>query len=201
VRYDGSRRLLCQHYNLYAVFLAPDRPSCTYPDYETRGEKCKHIFAVEYVVQREENPDGTTTVTETVSVTETVRKTYPQDWTNYNKAQMNEKVHFQALLHDLCKTIPEPPQPMGRPRISLADMVFSTAWIITNVEKEDARLRWVITNAESRTDPLQEAEAALKALREASDQYSRSRAADQLEKASKKVREQQKKPVAPPAAK
>jgi hypothetical protein len=114
----------------YAVFLDPDSPTCTCPDHETRGVKCKHIFAVEYVVMREENPDGTTTVTETVSVTETVRKTYPQDWTNYNKAQTNEKAHFQTLLHDLCKTILEPPQAMGRPRIALSDMVFSATYKI-----------------------------------------------------------------------
>jgi len=112
----------------YAVFLDPEKPSCTCPDHETRGCKCKHIFAVEYVVQREENPDGTTTVTETISVTETVRKTYPQDWTNYNKAQTHEKEHFQTLLQDLCHGIPEPAQVMGRPRISLSDMVFSATY-------------------------------------------------------------------------
>jgi hypothetical protein len=54
---------------------------------------------------------------------------------------------------------------------------------------------------EIRRDPLHEAEAALKVLREASDQESRRRAADQLEKALKKVREQLKKPEVPPAGK
>jgi hypothetical protein len=58
----------------------------------------------------------------------------------------------------------------------------------------------VIVN-EVHRDPLHEAEAALKELREASDQESRRRAADQLEKALKKVREQLKKPAAPPAGK
>jgi hypothetical protein len=54
---------------------------------------------------------------------------------------------------------------------------------------------------EIRRDPLHEAEAALKALREASDQESKRRAADQLEKALKKVREQLKKPEPTPAGK
>jgi len=110
----------------YAVFPDAEKPTCTCPDHETRGGKCKHIFAVEYVIKREENPDGSTTVTETVSVTK--RTTYPQDWTNYNKAQTNEKDQFQELLHDLCKGIPEPEQRMGRPRIALSDMVFSAAF-------------------------------------------------------------------------
>jgi RNA polymerase sigma factor (sigma-70 family) len=75
------------------------------------------------------------------------------------------------------------------------------AWVLTNVEKEGATLRWVITNPESRTDPLHEAEAALKALRETTDQESRRRAAEQLEMASKKVREQLKNKEAPPSGK
>jgi hypothetical protein len=75
------------------------------------------------------------------------------------------------------------------------------AWLLTNVEKEGATLSWVITNPELRTDPLHEAEAALKALRETTDQESRRRAAEELEKSSKKVREQLKKPETPPAGK
>jgi hypothetical protein len=46
---------------------------------------------------------------------------------------------------------------------------------------------------ETRRDPLQEAEAALKALREAGDTEAQRKAADALEKALKKLREQQKK--------
>ena len=30
--------------------LDGDHPTCSCPDYENRGEKCKHIFAVEYIV-------------------------------------------------------------------------------------------------------------------------------------------------------
>jgi RNA polymerase sigma factor (sigma-70 family) len=52
-----------------------------------------------------------------------------------------------------------------------------------------------------RRDPLQEAESALKALREARDAEAQRKAADALEQALKKLREQQKKPEAPPVGK
>jgi hypothetical protein len=32
--------------------------SCTCPDHTTRGVRCKHIFAVEYVIQREIDADA-----------------------------------------------------------------------------------------------------------------------------------------------
>jgi uncharacterized Zn finger protein len=58
-------------------------PLCTCPDFEARNQKCKHVFAVEYVIQRESNPNGTETVTETMTVkAERVvakRKTYKTD--------------------------------------------------------------------------------------------------------------------------
>ena len=43
----------------YAVSL-DGIPRCNCPDHETRGVKCKHIFAVEFAIKREEHPDGTT---------------------------------------------------------------------------------------------------------------------------------------------
>ena len=103
-------------------------PRCTCPDYETRAVKCKHIIAVEYVIERERNRDGRTTVTETMRVTKAVRRTYPQNWPAYNAAQTNEGDKFQVLLRDLCRDVPEPPQERGRPRLPLADAVFSAAF-------------------------------------------------------------------------
>src|SRR4051812_12834208 len=49
----------------YTVNADASAPHCTCPDYETRGCKCKHIFAVEFVMKREtvNHSDGTTTVT------------------------------------------------------------------------------------------------------------------------------------------
>src|SRR5437016_10303846 len=54
-------------------------PRCSCPDFELRGQPCKHIFAVRMVIQREFDY-GNGTVTETVSVTKTVKRTYRQDW-------------------------------------------------------------------------------------------------------------------------
>ena len=107
----------------YAVMVSGDKPTCTCPDFESRGEPCKHVWAVQIVIQQELVFDGET-VRETVTVTKTVQRTYPQNWPAYNAAQTNEGDHFQALLRDLCSALPERPQERGRPRASLADSVF-----------------------------------------------------------------------------
>jgi hypothetical protein len=99
-----------------------DAPSCTCPDYEFRGEKCKHIYAVEYTLKHETAPDGTETVTETVRVT------YVQNWKAYNAAKTEEKARFVELLAELCRSIPQPEQKTGRPRLPLSDMVFASAY-------------------------------------------------------------------------
>lgn len=112
----------------YTVCADPENLFCSCPDHEKRGLKCKHIFAVEFAMKREQNPDGSTTTQQTVTVTETKRKTYAQNWPAYNAAQTHEKGKFQALLHDLCKGIEEPTQGKGRPRIPLADAIFSAAF-------------------------------------------------------------------------
>jgi hypothetical protein len=113
----------------YKVWSNPSKPvfTCTCADHETRQCNCKHIYAVIYTLRREANPDGSETVTESVTVTKT-RKTYAQDWPNYNKAQVHEREHFQTLLRDVCSTIEEPTDAKprrGRPRVSMADAVFS----------------------------------------------------------------------------
>src|ERR1041385_6667036 len=109
----------------YTVDPNPQSPHCTCPDFEARQRRCKHIFAVEIVIEREYSDDGTTEIlTETI----TVRKTYTQEWSAYNKAQTNEKEHFLAFLYDLCKGIDEPVQTFGRPRLPLADIIFSAAF-------------------------------------------------------------------------
>ena len=55
----------------YTVCPDDDEPHCTCPDHETRGGRCKHIYAVEFVMEREENEDGS--ITETLTVTETIK--------------------------------------------------------------------------------------------------------------------------------
>jgi hypothetical protein len=114
----------------YTVNPDPESPHCTCPDHETRGLKCKHIFAVEFAIRRKEHRNGSTTVTQTVTVTETVKKpTYPQDWPAYNAAQTHEKEKFLSLLHDLCRGIQDDTPPIkGRPRLPLADALFATCF-------------------------------------------------------------------------
>jgi transposase len=104
-----------------------DEPTCTCPDFEERRKNCKHIFAVAYTVVGEQHPDGSTTITETLTV-KRQQKTYPQNWPAYNRAQTTEQDKFQELLRDLCAGIPEPEPKFGRPRTPLKDMIFSAAF-------------------------------------------------------------------------
>ena len=105
----------------YTVTFLLDKKTCTCPDFIERGLVCKHIFAVEISQTLElVNDQGIkTTITKTVK--------YSQDWTNYDKAQTNEKGLFLRLLHDLIQSIEEPAYKFGRPKLSLKDMVFASA--------------------------------------------------------------------------
>jgi transposase len=118
----------------YKVKVTPAASFCTCADHETRGCKCKHIYAIEAYLKREttHHADGSTTVTESVTIKQT-QKTYPQDWPNYNAAQVNEKKHFQELLHDLCDGIEQPGDDKprrGRPRVQLRDVVYGIVYKI-----------------------------------------------------------------------
>jgi len=106
----------------YVVNLDHGEPFCTCPDFETRHQPCKHIHAVEYVVQRETKADGTVTYTEAIKVT------YNQEWHNYNEAQTHESERFLTLLRDLCNGIEQPSQTFGRPRLALSDVVFALVY-------------------------------------------------------------------------
>lgn len=102
--------------------------TCTCLDHQEAGHKCKHIFAAQFVYQREFefNEDGTVTEIQTLATIQQVRKTYPQNWRAYDSAQTNEKAKFQTLLAELCKGIKEVPQAgRGRPRLPLADAIYS----------------------------------------------------------------------------
>ncbi|GAC1473855.1 MAG: hypothetical protein NVSMB9_23200 [Isosphaeraceae bacterium] len=117
------------HYRVNLNPPSPFVPRCTCPDYEERGEPCKHVFAVEFVIRRESHGDGTETVT-VMKRTIAERPTYRQDWPAYNKAQTNEKAKFQAILHDLCRGVPESPRKpgAGRKPMPMADLVFAAAF-------------------------------------------------------------------------
>lgn len=103
-------------------------PHCTCPDFELRGGKCKHIFAVEYTIEREVHADGSETLTRTMTVVEKV--TYKQDWPAYNVAQATEKKRMQVLLADLCRNLPEPDRSRirgQRPHL-VKDAIFAMAF-------------------------------------------------------------------------
>jgi hypothetical protein len=113
----------------YTVKPDVSNPRCTCPDFELRRVKCKHIWAVEFTLRREvEVSDDGQTVTETVTETVKVRKTYSQDWPAYNEAQGNEKDRFQTLLYELCQGIGTASQKTGRPRLPLEDMIFAATF-------------------------------------------------------------------------
>ncbi len=107
--------------------MVGEQSDCTCPDFELRRSACKHVMAVQIVIQKEQNPDGTVTVTETVTVSQ--RKTYPQQWTEYNQAQTNEGDYFQKLLHGLCEGIETPEQKgKGQRTLPLSDAIFAAVY-------------------------------------------------------------------------
>ena len=111
---------------------APFVPQCTCPDYAERGAPCKHVYAVQFTMERERHADGTETTTRTITVKETCAKrpTYRQNWAAYNKSQTTEKHRFQVLLADLCKGVPPTPPRKGRGQqpLCMADMVFAATF-------------------------------------------------------------------------
>ena len=117
------------HGNYYIVDPDPAKPKCTCPDFEARQWTCKHLYAVEFVIQREFSFNHETQ-TETVTETVTVKQTYKQEWTAYNQAQTNEKDRFLMLLGELCKGIETPVQTFGRPRIPLPEVIFGNVYKI-----------------------------------------------------------------------
>ena len=103
----------------YAVISNGFEATCTCPDYEVRRCKCKHVWAVELIVTKEVDNEGN------VTITKTVKKTYAQDWHNYNLSQQVEKEQFMKLLAGITSNIRTPVYSFGRPANPLSDTVFS----------------------------------------------------------------------------
>lgn len=103
----------------YLVKVRYDKKECNCPDYELRRQKCKHIFAVEYTLKKEIDNDGN------VIVTETIKKTYPQNWKSYNFSQQHEKQKLMELLSDITSRIRQPAYNFGRPKNNLSDTIFA----------------------------------------------------------------------------
>jgi len=105
----------------YEVILGLGSSKCNCPDFAERQIKCKHIFAVEVTIVKTIDVKGN------VTITETKRIIYAQNWTAYNKSQINEQDLFMKLLADLCQDVEEPLYKFGRPQLPLKDMVFASA--------------------------------------------------------------------------
>lgn len=133
----------------YIVNLDDSEPFCTCQHFESTHKKCQHIYAVEFIEQREKRPDGTEVVTKTTRIT------YAQNWPIYNEAQTHEQEHFVVLLRDLCNGIEQPEYRFGRPRLPLADVVFGLVFKTYNTmsgrrftcELKEAETRGLIRKA------------------------------------------------------
>ncbi len=105
----------------YTVRIFQDKQTCTCPDFIERGLKCKHLFAVEIKQTLQVvNTDGSkTTITKKV--------TYSQNWSSYNKSQIEEKEKFLGIINGLIEDIEEPQYAFGRPQMPLRDLIFASA--------------------------------------------------------------------------
>ena len=100
---------------------------CSCPDFDTRGVKCKHIRAVEIMIERGARNGHETAPT--VRPIEKAGQPSSQSWSAYNAAQTNEKDHFQVLLKDLCSGVPEPVRAKtGRRPLPISDLLFSAVF-------------------------------------------------------------------------
>jgi transposase len=120
--------------NKKRYIVDPVHQTCTCPDHRDSGNKCKHIHAVEIVLQRE-GTSGTIkpSLKEEEKPMETIftdRKPEPRNWHAYTKCAMNEKRNFQALLFDLCKEVKEPTRITGRNPVPMRDRLFTTIFKI-----------------------------------------------------------------------
>ncbi|RXH55270.1 transposase [Granulicella sibirica] len=133
----------------YNVELNKDGSTCTCADHEMQKVKCKHIFAAEFIKQRETLPEGI------VAEGKTAKPTYKQNWPAYNAAQSNEKDRVFELLRGLCDGISQPPQGRGRPRLPLSDMIFCAVTKVyctmsgrrTSSDLRDCEARGLVANA------------------------------------------------------
>jgi transposase len=108
----------------YTVVLKPAGDSCTCDDFTLRQQPCKHIHAARIVRERDGGKPAPVVVD-----AEPKRPTYAQDWPAYDLAQSIEKRRFQELLADLCRGVPELPQPKcGRRPHRARDAVFAMAF-------------------------------------------------------------------------
>lgn len=123
---------------------------CSCPDYETRGQPCKHVIAVEFTLKRE-----TVTLDGSV-VTEEVKVTYTQNWSAYNAAQQAEGRLFGPMLADLCGTLSRPYGGRGRPPLPLSDMAYhciSKVYSGLSARRHDSEVEEAVSDGHAEADP------------------------------------------------
>lgn len=109
-----------QSQNSGGYVVDTEKGTCSCPDHETRANRCKHIWAVDYARHRVTARDGSS------AVVETMRVTYRQPWAAYNAAQWEEKDRVQSLLRSLCDGVQNPVQTgRGRRSFAMSDMIFA----------------------------------------------------------------------------
>jgi transposase len=115
---DGRHWLVPSQSGPERYLVDEDLRICTCSDFETNGQACKHVFAVQYTSFRRTNANGD------VGVNQRYRVTYTQDWPAYNAAQTHEKERVAVLLRDLLGGVDDGVQTRGRPCIPLPDGLF-----------------------------------------------------------------------------
>ncbi len=94
--------------------------TCTCADFDAHRIKCKHLHAVEFLLQKESG-------IELPSPERNTRPKYTQQWHVYNLSQTREASYFKSLLFELCATVAEPEKPKGRgrPPAPLSDLIYA----------------------------------------------------------------------------
>jgi len=90
--------------------------TCTCPDFKKENNKCKHIWAVEFLVTEKVKP----------RIIATKKEKYCQQWSSYDKATTNQKFIFMKLLSDLTSLVKQPEYSKGRPSLPMSDMIYAS---------------------------------------------------------------------------
>ncbi len=92
---------------------------CNCPDYVKKGHisPCKHLIALKIKYD-----SGFYEIEEKIPIIES--KTYSQNWSEYNMAQVQEFELFDQFLYQLVSHIEDPEQHMGKPQMHLSDKIY-----------------------------------------------------------------------------
>jgi hypothetical protein len=108
----------------YRVKLDPTNVSCSCPDHQETGQRCKHIYAVEHLLR---GGDEASTAPAPAPAARKSHKPAPKrNWREYNETQINEEDEFEPLLHQILQSVPEPEHERGRRPVPLGDSLFAT---------------------------------------------------------------------------